>query len=44
MEVAKKAVKDWTKRDHGLNQAKGLIQGPSAIRIKQLLKLNSNQL
>jgi hypothetical protein len=51
-EVAKKAVRDWTNRNHqiywesltGLKQAKGLVQGPSARRMKELLKLNSNQL
>jgi hypothetical protein len=52
VEVATKAVKDWTHRDHknhwefltGLKQAKGLIQGPSARRTKELLSLNRNQL
>jgi hypothetical protein len=50
--VAKKAVRDWTKRNHkkywesvtGLTQAKGLIQEPSARRMKDLLKLNRDQL
>jgi hypothetical protein len=50
--VAKKAVRDWMKRDHkrhwdsttGLKQAKGLIFGPSARRTKDLLKLNRDQL
>jgi hypothetical protein len=43
---AKKAVTYWTERDHkehwesltGLKQAKGLIQGPSARRTKELLR------
>jgi hypothetical protein len=46
--AAKKAVRDWTNRNHkeywesvtGLIQAKGLIQGSSARRMKDLLKLN----
>jgi hypothetical protein len=50
--VAKKAVRDWTNRNHkeywesitGLREAKGLIQGPSARRTKDLLKLNRDQL
>jgi hypothetical protein len=50
--VAKKAVRDWTDRNHkeywksitGLTQAKELIQGPSARRRKDLLKLNKDQL
>jgi hypothetical protein len=50
--VAKRAVRDWTKRNHkkqwesltGLRQAKGLISGPSARRTKDLLKLNRYQL
>jgi hypothetical protein len=50
--VAKKAVKDWTNRNHkeywesitGPTLAKGLIQGPSARRMKNLLKLNRDQL
>jgi hypothetical protein len=50
--VAKKAVRDWTSRKHkeylesltGLRQAKGLIQGPSARRTKDLLRLNRDQL
>jgi hypothetical protein len=49
--AAKKAVMEWTYRDHrkywdsssGLKQAKGLIQGPSTKR-KKLLKINRNQL
>jgi hypothetical protein len=49
---AKKAVRDWTNRNHkeywesitGLTQAKALIQGPSARRTKDLLKLNRDQL
>jgi hypothetical protein len=50
--VAKKAVGDWTSRKQkeywesltGLRQAKGLIQGPSASRTKDLLRLNRDQL
>jgi hypothetical protein len=50
--VAKRAVRDWTNRNHikqwesttGLKQAKGLISGPSAKRTKDLLKLNRDQL
>jgi hypothetical protein len=50
--VAKRAVRDWTNRNHikrwesttGLKQAKGLISGPSARRTKDLLKLNRDQL
>jgi hypothetical protein len=50
--VAKKAVRDWTNRKHkeywesltGLKQAKGLIQGPSARRTKDLVRLNRDQL
>jgi hypothetical protein len=50
--VAKKAVRDWMKRDHkrhwdsttGLKQAKGLIFGPSAKTTKDLLKLNRDKL
>jgi hypothetical protein len=51
--VAKKAVRDWTNRNHkkkycecitGLKQANGLIHGPSAGRTKELLNLNQNQL
>jgi hypothetical protein len=46
--VAKKVVMDWTSRNHkeywesltGLRQAKGLIQGPSAKRTKDLFRLN----
>jgi hypothetical protein len=48
--AAKKAIRDWTNRNHnkhwqsitGLKQVKGLIQGPSARRTKDLL--NRNQL
>jgi hypothetical protein len=50
--IPKKAVRDWTSRQHkeywesltGLRQAKGLIQGPSARRTKDLLRLNRDQL
>jgi hypothetical protein len=47
--VAKKAVRDWTNRNHkkktfGLKEAKGLILGPFARRTKDLLKLNRDQL
>jgi hypothetical protein len=50
--VAKKAARDWANRNHkkywesvtGLTQAKGLIQGPSVRRTKDLLKLNRDQL
>jgi hypothetical protein len=50
--VAKKAVRYWINRNHkeywepstGLRGAKGLIQGPSAKRTKDLLKLNKDQL
>jgi hypothetical protein len=50
--TAKKAVRDWTNRDHkkyyepltGLKQAKGFLQGPSVRRTKGQLKLNGNQL
>jgi hypothetical protein len=50
--IAKKAVRDWTNRDHkkywefltGLRQAKGFLQRPSVRRTKELLKLNRNQL
>jgi hypothetical protein len=50
--VAKKAVRDWTNRNHknhweattGLKQAKGFISGPSARRTKNLLELNRDQL
>jgi hypothetical protein len=46
--ASKTAVRDWTNRNHqkywqsitGLKLAKGLIQGPSARRTKNLLKLN----
>jgi hypothetical protein len=50
--VAKKAVRDWTNRNHikqwestiGLKHAKGLISEPSARRSNDLLKLNRVQL
>jgi hypothetical protein len=50
--VARKAIRDWTITNHkkywrsltGLKQAKGFIQGPSAKRAKELLKLKRNQL
>jgi hypothetical protein len=50
--VAKKAVTDWMSRKHqeywesltGLRQAKRHIQGPSAKRTKDLLRLNRDQL
>jgi hypothetical protein len=50
--VAKKAVRDWTKRERerkwesvtGLTQAKGYILRPSARTTKDLLKLNRDQL
>jgi hypothetical protein len=49
--VAKKAVRGWMNRNHktywesitGLKQAKGQISGPSARRMKVVLKLNRNQ-
>jgi hypothetical protein len=49
--VAKKAVRDWSSRKHkeywesltGLRRAKGLIQGPSARRTKDLLRLRLNR-
>jgi hypothetical protein len=49
---AKKVVKDWTNINHkvywesvaGLTQAKGLILRPSARRMKDLLRLNRDQL
>jgi hypothetical protein len=52
VKVAKKAIRKWTERNHkkyweslaGLKQAKGLIQGPSTRRTKELLKLNRNHL
>jgi hypothetical protein len=46
VEVAKKAVRNWTNRDHRKHweSLTGLIQGPSARRTKELLKLNRNQL
>jgi ribonuclease HI len=51
--VAKKAIREWMNRTHkkehwesttGLIQATGLIPGPSARRMKDLLKLNRDQL
>jgi hypothetical protein len=50
--VARKAIRDWTITNHrkywrsitGLRQGKGFIQGPSAKRAKELLKLERNQL
>jgi ribonuclease HI len=50
--AAKKAVMDWTDRNHikywestiGLKQARGFISGPSARRTKDLLKRNRDQL
>jgi hypothetical protein len=50
--LAKKAVRDWMSRKHqeywesltGLRQTKGLIEGPSAKRKKDLLRLNRDQL
>jgi hypothetical protein len=50
--TAKKAVRDWTHRDHkkycgsltGLKHPKGFLQGPSSIRTGELLKRNRNQL
>jgi hypothetical protein len=50
--VAKKAARNWTKRNHkkywesttGFKQAKGIIPGPSDRRMKDLLKLNRDQL
>jgi hypothetical protein len=50
--VAKKEIRDWINSNHkkywesltGLKEAKGLIQKPSARRMKELLKLNRNQL
>jgi hypothetical protein len=50
--VAKKAVRNWTNRNHkgywesttGLREAKRPIQGASARRTKDLLKLNRDQL
>jgi hypothetical protein len=50
--IAKRAVGDWTSRDHKiywesltrLKQAKGFLQGRSVRRTKELLKLNRNQL
>jgi hypothetical protein len=51
MGVAKKAVRDWTTRDHrnhwnsscGLEHAKTLVQGPSDHKVRELLGLNRNQ-
>jgi hypothetical protein len=50
--VAKKAVRDWTnkkRKEHwestpGLREANGFMQGLSATRTKDLLKLNRDQL
>jgi hypothetical protein len=50
--AAKKAIRDWTMVNHkkywssltGLKQAKRFIQGPTAKRMKELLKLNRNHL
>jgi hypothetical protein len=50
--VAKRAVRDWTNRNHtkqwesttGLKRIKELISGPSARKTKDLLKLNRDQL
>jgi hypothetical protein len=50
--VARKAIRDWTIANYkkywisltGLRQAKRFIQGPSAKRAKELLKLERNQL
>jgi hypothetical protein len=50
--VSKKAVRDWTNKNHikqwestiRLKYAKGLISGPSARRTKDLLKLNRDKL
>jgi hypothetical protein len=50
--IAKKAVMDWTNRDHQkywgsltiLKQVRGFVQGPSVRRTKELLKLNRKQL
>jgi hypothetical protein len=52
MEVARKAARDWTIRDHrkqcnslrGLKKAKALIQGPSTKKTRELLNLNRDQL
>jgi hypothetical protein len=52
MGVAIKAIRDWTTMSHekywksltGLRQAKGLIRGPSAKRVRELLKMDRNQL
>jgi hypothetical protein len=52
MQMAKKAVRDWTNGDHkkywesltGLKHGEGFLQGPSARRTKELLKLSKNQL
>lgn len=48
--IAKKAVWDWTNRDHKkywetlteLKHAKGFLQGSSARRTRKLLKVNTN--
>jgi hypothetical protein len=50
--VAKKAIRDWTNRNHknhweftnGRKQSKGFILGPTAKRTKYLLKLNREQI
>jgi hypothetical protein len=50
--VAKKAIRDWMNRNHmkhwesinGLRPAEGLILGPSVRRMKDLLKLDRDQL
>jgi hypothetical protein len=44
--VAKKAIRDWTNRNHKKywESVTGLIQGPSARRTKDLLKLNRDQI
>jgi hypothetical protein len=47
-----KTIRDWTNRNHQkyleslieLKQAKGLILGPSTRRMKDLLKLHTDQL
>jgi hypothetical protein len=48
--AAKKAVRDWTDRNHkkywesttGLREAKGFISGPSSRRTKDVLRLETN--
>jgi hypothetical protein len=48
--IAKKAIRDWTNRDHkkywesltGLTQAQGFLEGSSVRRTKELFKLNRN--